>query len=79
MTMITPGRLGVAALVGLVRVYQYTLSPFLAMLSGCRFEPSCSQYLIGSLRKHGLIRGTLKGIGRVLRCHPWHEGGYDPP
>ena len=45
----------------------------------CRFEPSCSRYMIGALREYGLFKGLAKGIARVLRCHPWHPGGYDPP
>lgn len=72
-----PGRLAVALLVGLIRVYQVTISPLLG--PACRFEPSCSRYMVGALRKYGLIRGLRKGLGRVLRCHPWNPGGYDPP
>ncbi|MFV0442283.1 MAG: membrane protein insertion efficiency factor YidD [Planctomycetaceae bacterium] len=64
-------------LIAAVRLYQWTLSPFLG--GQCRFEPSCSHYFIGAVRKYGAIRGGLKGIGRILRCHPFHEGGYDPP
>ena len=47
--------------------------------AACRFEPSCSRYMVIALQKYGLVRGSIKGIGRVLRCHPWHPGGYDPP
>ena len=72
-----PGRLAVGALIVLIRVYQWTLGPLLG--PACRFEPSCSRYMIGALRKYGLIRGLWKGTGRLLRCHPWHPGGYDPP
>ena len=72
-----PNRLAVAALVGVIRVYQWTISPLLG--PSCRFEPSCSRYMIEALAKYGLIRGLWKGVGRVLRCHPWHPGGYDPP
>lgn len=65
-------------LVFLVRCYQCTLGPWL--LGGhCRFEPSCSQYFIQSVEKYGALRGSLKGIRRICRCHPWHPGGYDPP
>lgn len=63
--------------IGLIRVYQRTLSPLLGNV--CRFEPSCSRYMIGAIEKYGLIRGVGKGCLRVLRCHPWHPGGYDPP
>ena len=72
-----PGRVIIAVLIVLIRIYQYTLSPLLG--PACRFEPSCSRYMIGALRKYGLFRGLLKGIGRILRCHPWNPGGYDPP
>lgn len=60
-----------------VRGYQLLISPFIGRV--CRFQPSCSQYMIGALRKYGLIRGTLKGLARIGRCHPWHPGGHDPP
>ena len=65
------------ALIGMVRVYQWTLSPLLGR--HCRFEPTCSAYFIGAVRKYGAIRGAWRGILRILRCHPWHPGGYDPP
>lgn len=75
-----PSRALVGLLILAIRVYQVTLSPLLALFGPvCRFEPSCSRYMIGALQKYGLIRGTTKGIARVLRCHPWHPGGYDPP
>lgn len=72
-----PSRALVALLVGLIRVYQVTISPLLGPV--CRFEPSCSRYMIGALSKYGLVRGLARGIGRLLRCHPWNPGGYDPP
>ncbi len=72
-----PARVIVAVLLGLIRVYQVTLSPLLG--PACRFEPTCSRYMVGALRKYGLCRGLAKGIGRVCRCHPWNPGGYDPP
>lgn len=72
-----PARATVALLIGLIRVYQLTLSPLLGPV--CRFEPSCSRYMVESLRKYGLVRGFTKGIGRLLRCHPWNPGGFDPP
>lgn len=70
-------RLPALALIGLVRLYQWTLSPFLG--GQCRFEPSCSRYFIEAVEKYGALRGALKGVGRILRCHPFHPGGYDPP
>ncbi len=74
------GLLGLA-LIAPVRVYQYTIGPLAVALFGpaCRFYPSCSQYFILAVRKHGPVRGSLKGLGRICRCHPWHPGGYDPP
>jgi len=60
-----------------IRAYQVTLSPLIGPV--CRFEPSCSRYMIGAIRKYGVLKGVWKGTGRVLRCHPWHPGGYDPP
>ena len=64
-------------LIGLVRVYQWLISPLLGRR--CRFEPSCSAYFIESVRKHGAIRGACRGVRRICRCHPWNPGGYDPP
>ncbi len=60
-----------------VFVYRWTISPLLGRC--CRFEPSCSQYFILAVRKYGVVVGFLKGLARILRCHPWHPGGYDPP
>jgi putative membrane protein insertion efficiency factor len=71
------GRLVIALLVGLIRLYQVTLSPLLG--PACRFEPSCSRYMVESLRKYGLLRGLARGLRRLSRCHPWDPGGYDPP
>lgn len=64
-------------LMGLVRFYQRFLSP----LKGgptCRFYPTCSQYAYEALSKYGAIKGTYMAAKRVLRCHPFHPGGYDP-
>ena len=66
-----------ACLIGLVRVYQWTLSPLIGR--HCRFHPTCSAYFIEAVRKYGAIRGAYRGVLRLLRCHPWHPGGYDPP
>jgi putative membrane protein insertion efficiency factor len=65
------------ALILLIRIYQLTISPMLG--PACRFEPSCSRYMVESLRKYGLLKGLFKGLARLGRCHPWHPGGYDPP
>ena len=64
-------------LIALVRVYQLTLSPIIGQQ--CRFQPTCSHYMIEAVRKYGATRGAWKGILRICRCHPWHPGGYDPP
>ena len=64
-------------LILLVRCYQWTLSPIVGRQ--CRFQPTCSNYFIGAVQKYGALRGAFKGIGRILRCHPFHPGGYDPP
>jgi uncharacterized protein len=60
----------------LIRVYQYLLSPFLGQR--CRFTPSCSQYLLEAVERHGPLRGLWLGMRRLSRCHPWHPGGFDP-
>ena len=60
----------------LIRAYQAVLSPFLG--TRCRFHPSCSSYTYEAIEKYGLIRGTGLGVRRLLRCHPFHEGGIDP-
>jgi len=67
-------------LILIIHIYQWTLSPVLSALLGgtCRFEPSCSRYAEQALRKYGLLRGSGMAARRLLRCHPWHEGGYDP-
>jgi len=70
-------RIGSGVLIVLVWLYRIFVRPLLP--SACRFEPSCSEYMIQALRKHGPIRGAAKGIWRICRCHPWNEGGYDPP
>lgn len=64
-------------LIGLVRVYQWTLSPLFR--GCCRFHPSCSEYFIESVKKHGAIVGAARGLWRLVRCQPFCKGGYDPP
>ena len=63
-------------LIGIIRVYQGTLSGWLGRQ--CRFVPTCSQYFIEALRLHGPVRGSRMGILRILRCHPFARGGFDP-
>lgn len=64
------------ALIGLVRLYQWTLSPWLG--PSCRYEPSCSAYMITALGRFGPWRGLGLGLARIGRCHPWGRAGYDP-
>jgi len=59
-----------------VRAYQLFVAPLLP--PACRFEPSCSRYAMQALSEHGALRGTWLAVWRVLRCHPFHPGGYDP-
>ena len=66
-----------ALLIVPVRFYQIVLGPMLPRV--CTFEPSCSEYFILAVRKHGPVRGACKGIWRICRCNPWTGGGFDPP
>ena len=71
-------------LVGAIRLYQATLSPDHSWLAArfpggyCRFSPSCSQYTLEAIQRHGAIRGTLMSANRIWRCNPWNPGGFDP-
>ncbi|GAB4165573.1 MAG: hypothetical protein Fur0039_01700 [Rhodocyclaceae bacterium] len=60
----------------MVKAYRYALSPVLGR--NCRHFPSCSEYAIEAIEKHGAGRGLWLSMRRILRCHPWHPGGYDP-
>lgn len=64
------------ALIFLVRGYQLFLSPLLG--PSCRFYPSCSEYTVEAIRKYGSLKGVWMGFKRLIRCHPWNAGGYDP-
>lgn len=61
----------------LIRCYQTGISPLLGR--SCRFTPTCSHYAIEAIRKHGVCRGSWRGLCRIFRCHPFNPGGYDPP
>jgi uncharacterized protein len=61
---------------GLIRIYQYALSPLLGRR--CRFFPSCSEYAAEAVEKYGALRGLGLGLKRLSHCHPWHPGGFDP-
>lgn len=63
-------------LIGLVRGYQYALRPMLG--PNCRFYPSCSDYFRDAVEQHGAARGSFLGVRRILKCHPYHPGGFDP-
>ncbi|MCX7186711.1 MAG: membrane protein insertion efficiency factor YidD [Methylophilaceae bacterium] len=63
-------------LIWLIKMYQILLSPFFGQQ--CRFSPTCSQYALDAINKHGALRGAYYAIRRLLRCHPWHPGGHDP-
>lgn len=65
------------ALIALIRFYQKYLSP-LKMGPTCRFYPTCSQYAVEAITKYGCLKGSYMAIKRILRCHPFHPGGYDP-
>ncbi len=62
--------------IGLIRIYQWGISPLLG--AKCRYTPSCSQYGVTALKKHGIFKGGLLTIKRILSCHPWGGHGYDP-
>lgn len=70
-------RILIAIPVLLIRFYQVCLSP-LKPAGTCRFTPTCSQYALEALRKHGLFKGSWLALRRILRCHPWGGSGYDP-
>lgn len=59
-----------------IRGYQLALSPLIG--PACRYYPSCSQYALEAVARFGVLRGAYLAAARLARCHPWHEGGYDP-
>jgi len=63
-------------LILIIRLYQVALSPLLG--ANCRYHPTCSEYAIEAIRKRGVLRGGYLAVRRILRCHPFAEGGYDP-
>jgi len=72
-----PGRSPLArGLALVVRGYQRFISP--AFPPACRFYPTCSQYTLEAIQRHGALKGTWLGLRRLARCHPWHPGGHDP-
>jgi putative membrane protein insertion efficiency factor len=71
------GRAVAAILLALIRFYQIAISPLIG--PNCRFTPTCSQYALETIKKDGPIKGSYRAFRRILKCHPWHPGGYDPP
>lgn len=65
-----------AAAFALLKIYKLVLSPLLP--SACRFHPTCSVYMKEAIEKHGVVKGVGRGLRRLSRCHPFHEGGFDP-
>ncbi|SDZ99398.1 MULTISPECIES: membrane protein insertion efficiency factor YidD [Acidovorax] len=65
-----------ALLIGVVKGYRLFLSPWLG--SACRFEPTCSAYSLQALERHGAAAGSYLTVRRLVRCHPWCDGGHDP-
>ncbi len=63
-------------LLGLIKFYQKIISPFLGQ--NCRYLPTCSQYTFEAISRYGAIKGSFLGLKRILRCHPFAKGGYDP-
>ncbi len=63
-------------LVFCINMYQKIISPYIP--NSCRFYPTCSEYAKQSINKYGVVKGIIKSIKRLLKCHPWHDGGYDP-
>ncbi|HOQ08026.1 MAG TPA: membrane protein insertion efficiency factor YidD [Clostridiales bacterium] len=64
-------------LIAMIRLYQKYLSP-LKPKGSCRFYPTCSQYAIDALNRYGALKGSYLAVRRILKCHPFHPGGYDP-
>ncbi len=63
-------------LIALLRAYRYLLSPWWG--NQCRFSPTCSEYALEAIRRHGAWRGAGLALRRIARCHPWQPGGFDP-
>ena len=64
-------------LISMIRLYQKYLSP-LKRKGSCRFYPTCSQYAIDALNRYGVLKGSCLALRRILKCHPFHPGGFDP-
>jgi len=64
------------ALIFIIKIYRYLISPVLP--PSCRFHPTCSGYATEAVERHGAVKGVYLAVRRLLRCHPFHEGGHDP-
>ena len=62
--------------IALLRFYKRWISPMLP--SACRYHPTCSEYMMDAIARYGVLRGVWMGVRRIGRCHPFHEGGFDP-
>lgn len=69
-------QLGKKIFLGLIRFYQVGISPLIG--AHCRFTPTCSQYAYIAISRYGVFKGTYLAVRRILKCHPFHDGGYDP-
>ena len=74
--MTSKRNVGEVAALGLIKAYQYGIRPMLG--PRCRFFPSCSEYTADAISEYGVLRGSAMGATRLVKCHPWHAGGYDP-
>ncbi|MDP2277735.1 MAG: membrane protein insertion efficiency factor YidD [Nitrospirota bacterium] len=63
-------------LLGAIKLYKYAISPLLP--NSCRFVPTCSEYSAEAIERYGAVKGSYLSLKRILRCHPFHNGGYDP-
>ena len=63
-------------LIKIIKGYKFLISPLIG--NSCRYLPTCSEYSIEALKQFGLIKGTFKSVKRILSCHPWGKGGFDP-
>lgn len=69
-------RIVAGIILALLWIYQKGISPYTP--ASCRFQPTCSEYMVQAVRKYGVLKGVWLGIRRILRCHPWGGSGYDP-
>jgi putative membrane protein insertion efficiency factor len=70
-------RISALPVIGLIHLYRLTFGR-LVPSGTCKYHPSCSQYALDAFRAHGLVKGSMRAVWRLLRCNPWSHGGYDP-